>query len=90
MAQRPGGILLPIVTTALVAALLSGTGVWVAWARSVPTKAEVQEMIRTQSPYVYEQQLIMHQLAELKKDIEELKVLVLEYLKAHEEDRRYQ
>jgi hypothetical protein len=81
---RPQGILLPIIITALVAALLGGAGVWVAWARTVPTKDEVQEMIKTQSPYVYEQQLIRFQLEELKKD--KLKVLVLEVL----EDSRYE
>lgn len=90
MAGRPGSLLAPIIITALVAALLGGAGVWVAWARTVPTTDEVREMIQTQSPYVYEQRLVQHQLQELQKDIEELKVLVLEYLKAHEEDRRYQ
>jgi len=54
----------------LVGALLTGAGAWVTWARTIPSKAEVIELIETRSPYVVDRKLLEDN-AERQKRMEE-------------------
>jgi hypothetical protein len=64
-------------------ALVSGAGAWVTWGRSVVTEPEVIELIETRSPYLYEQQLLKHQIQELRNDVKELSDMVKTYFEGN-------
>ena len=67
-----------MVVPLLIGALLTGAGAWVTWARTVPSKAEVIELIETRSPYLQDRRLLEErtgkELTKLREEVEELSV----------------
>ncbi len=77
-------------TGVLLAALISGAGAWVVWARQVPTEGQVLELIETRSPYVEDRKELAYRVTEqtakvrtleekvgdLQRDISEVKTLL--------------
>lgn len=60
-------------TGVLLAALVSGAGVWVVWARQVTTESQVIELIETRSPYREDRKELayrMEEQTERSKDLE--------------------
>lgn len=50
------------IATTCVGIIVTMVGFWVIFGRNVPTKAEVINLIETQSPYMHDRQFIMERL----------------------------
>lgn len=72
-----------IIIGALFAALISGAGLWVAWARTVPTTAEVKELIQTQSPYLEDRKVLVEQGERIEKLEDHVLVILQEIAEAN-------
>ena len=72
-----------IATVALLAALLTGVGVWLKLGADAVTRTDVSAMIATESPYVEDRGVISAlgvTVSELTKTVDELKVQVAELM----------
>lgn len=56
---------LKLITAGLLAALLTGTGSWLAWGRQTVSRAQVEKMIQNESPYVRDRLYILDQLEKI-------------------------
>jgi chromosome segregation ATPase len=62
-----------VVIAGLLTALIGSTGVWVTWARQVPTEGEVIELIENRSPYRDDRKELAYRMEEHGEEIRALK-----------------
>ena len=74
--------LFKMIAAALLGALLAGGGAYVSFARNIPTRAEVVEMIEIRSPYQMDKQLIFNNIKANGEQIAEMKVQVRELIQS--------
>ncbi len=79
-----------IATVALLAALITGVGVWLKVGANTVTRTDVSAMIATESPYVEDRGVISAlgvTVGDLTKTVDELKVQVAELMVLMKERR---
>lgn len=76
MNNEKKGILWKTLSALMVGLILGGAPGYYLLGKDVPTKRQVSEMIRVESPYVKDQKMIIMELTRIREDLTELKLMI--------------